>query len=395
LSIDPGRARGARGAVTVVFLASGLTFGSWASRIPAVRDRLGVSEGELGLAFGAMAAGSIVAMPLAGVAAARVGSRRVARLAITASCALAAVLAAAPSLIALTLLAIAYGACFSACGVSMNTHAIAVERRCGRPMLATFHAAFSLGVLAGSLLGALAAGLGVDARIHLAVVAGVMLVTCLLWSRRFLPAAVDRSDRVERLVMRPPRPLTALGTLAFSSLLIQGAAADWSGIYLKDDLGAAAGVAALAFTAFSLAMTAGRLVGDRLVGRHGALIVVRAGGAVAAVVFAAALAVGEPVAGIVGFGVLGAGMASVVPIVMRASASVPGVAAGMAVAAVSSTGYLGFLVGPPIIGGLAELVGLPTALGVLSVLSATIVVLASTSRIERWAVHPATEAARA
>jgi MFS family permease len=376
-----GTPRQARGAVTAIFFLNGLVFGSWAARIPAVRDHVGLSDGELGIALACGAIGSIIAMPIAGGRAARVGSRRATRVSFAAMCAITAVVSLAPSLPALCGLMLLFGAAMGSLDVTMNAHGVAVERRYGRAILASFHAWFSLGGLAGAALGALAAAADLDVRAHLALVAGVMAVVGLSWSRYFLAADADAVGHADPVFVRPPRRLLALGALAFACLLIEGASADWSGVYLRDELGTTAAVAALGFTAFSVTMTVGRLVGDRLVDRFGPTTVVRAGGSIAAIGFGLALLIAEPFAAIIGFACLGAGMSGVVPIVFRASGHVPGMAAGVGLAAVSSTGYLGFLVGPPTIGGIAELVGLPTALVVLVVLASVVALLAATTRL--------------
>jgi MFS family permease len=381
--------RAARGAVTGVFALNGLLFGSWAARIPAVRDRLALSDGELGLALGAIALGAILAMPVAGAIAARAGSRRATRAALVLSCLATGIVALAPSLPLLCVLTLFYGIAMGSLDVTMNLHGLTVERRYERPILAGFHAAFSLGGLAGGALGALAAATDLDVRIHLAVVAALGAGVGIGRSRRFLPGAEDAVGRAEPILARPPRQLYVLGALAFACLLIEGASADWSAVYLVSELGTSAAVGALAFAAFSLTMTAGRLFGDALVARYGPVAVVRAGGVVASGGFGLALLWGEPAAAIAGFACLGAGMASIVPIVFRAAGSVGGMAAGVALAAVSTTGYAGFLVGPPVIGGLSELAGLRTALALLVVLATGITVLARASRPQRLAVAEA------
>jgi MFS family permease len=375
-----GTPRQARGAVAAVFFLNGMIFGSWAARIPAVRDRVDLSDGELGLALACAAIGSIIAMPIAGGRAARIGSRRATRAALALMSVGVAVVALAPSLPVLCALLFLLGGAMGSCDVTMNAHGVEVERRYGRAILAGFHAAFSIGGLAGAALGALAAGAGLDVRVHLALVGAVAAVVGLTWSRRFLGGDADAVGHAEPVFVRPPRRLLALGALAFACLLIEGASADWSAVYLRDELGTAAGVAALAFTAFSITMTVGRLFGDRLVDRFGPLTIVRAGGALAAIGFGLGLAIAEPIAGIVGFACLGAGMSGIVPIVFRASGHMPGMAAGVGLAAVSSTGYLGFLVGPPTIGGIAELTSLPSALVVLVALAAIVALLAPTTR---------------
>ena len=380
-----GSPQAARGAVTAVFAINGVLFGAWAARIPAIRDRVGLSDGELGLVLACIAVGAIAAMPLAGAAGARFGSRRATRGSLLLACVAVGVIPLAPSFPAIAALAVCLGMAMGSLDVSMNAHGVAVESRYDRPILASFHAAFSLGGLAGAALGSLAAAGGLDVRVHLALVAMVSLVVGLVWSRRFLGADVDAVGAADPTFVRPPARLVPLGLLAFACLLIEGASGDWSGVYLRDELGTSAAVAALGFTAFNLTMTAGRIVGDRLVDRFGSIAVVRAGGAIAAVGFALALAAATPVAAIAGFACLGAGMAGVVPIVFRSAGHVPGMAPQLGLAAVSSTGYLGFMVGPPVIGGIAELVGLPSALILIVLLGGVVFSLAPTTRREALA----------
>jgi len=386
-------ARRARGAVTAIFFLNGLLFGAWAARIPAIRDRLALSDGELGLALAFLPVGAIIAMPLAGALAARAGSRRATRAAFALACTTIGLVAFAPSLAAFAALAFALGVGMGSLDVSMNVHGVTVERRYGRPILSSFHAAFSLGGLAGAGLGALVAGAGVDVRVHLAVAAALCGTVGLVWSRRFLPASADAAAAQDPVFVRPPRRLWALGALAFACLLIEGGAADWSGVYIKDELGTGPGVAALGFTAFSVTMTLGRIFGDRLVTRFGSARLVRTGGLVAAVGFGGALVLSTPPAALVGFACLGAGMSSVIPIVFRTAGQAPGIASGVALSAVSSVGYLGFVAGPPAIGGIAELIGLPAALGVLVALAAAVAALAGTTSPR--ALAPAAPAAGA
>jgi MFS family permease len=376
-----GTPRQARAAVASIFFLNGIIFGSWAARIPAVRDHVGLSDGGLGLALACGAIGAIVAMPLAGACATRIGSRRATRVAFGLLCLAGGTVALMPSLPLLCAWMLLFGAAMGSCDVTVNAHGVAVERTYDRSIFAGFHAAFSLGGLAGGALGALAAATGLDVRVHLALVCAGAAVTGLAWSRRFLEADADAVGNAGSVFVRPPRRLLALGALAFACLLVEGASADWSGVYLRDELGTSAAVAALGFTAFSVTMTLGRIFGDRLVDRFGPQAIVRGGGALAAVGFGGALVVAQPVAAVAGFACLGAGMAGVVPIVFRASGHVPGMAAGIGLAAVSSTGYLGFLVGPPTIGGVAELLGLPPALVLLVGLATIVALLAPTTRV--------------
>jgi MFS family permease len=375
--------RPARKAITAVFLLTGILYGAWAARIPGVRDRLDLSDGELGIALAFVPIGAVIAMPLAGALSARIGSRGATRLGFAALCLTTGIVALAPSLVVLCALAAALGVGMGSVDVAMNVHGVTVERRYERPIFVGLHAGFSFGGLLGAATGALVAAAGVDERVHLAATAALAATIGLLWSRQLLPAAEDAATDDQRLFVRPPRRVWALGGLAFACLLIEGASADWSGVYLKDELGTGAGMAALGFTAFSVTMTLGRLVGDRLVERFGPVAVVRAGGLVAAAGFGFALLVATPAAGLVGFASLGAGMSSIVPIVFRAAGHVPGVPSGVAVSAVTTIGYLGFVTGPAIIGALAEVTGLPAALGVVAVLGAIVSALAKTTAAGR------------
>jgi predicted MFS family arabinose efflux permease len=380
--------RAARLAAAVAFVCLGAGGGSWATRIPAVQHRLGLSAAELGLALFGLGFGSLISMPLTGVLIARHGSRPVMRataLAFAVAVALPPLAWNLPTLwIALTL----FGATSGALDVAMNTHGVMVERAYGRPILASLHAAFSGGALLGAALGGLAAGLGIDVRVHLAAVAVLIAIASLATARSLLPAADDRGSAGQRLVLRLPRQIAALGVIAFLSLFVEGAASDWSAVYLAGPLGAGADVAAAGFGGFAAAMMLGRLGGDRLVARLGEVTVVRAGAALAAVGIAIGLVVGDPPAAIIAFTCVGAGVSGIVPIVFRSAGTQPGLPPGIGLAAVTTAGYTGFLVGPPVIGTVAGVTGLPRALGLIAVAAATMSALAGHARVTRRSRAP-------
>jgi MFS family permease len=372
--------RAARGAVTAVFFLNGFLFVSLVARMPAIRDHAGVTNGELGIALASVAIGAVVAMPIAGALAARHGSRQVTRGALALSTGAVLLPVLATSLPALAAAFLVMGLAMGSLDVTMNAHGVAVERRYGRPILSGFHAAFSFGGLAGAATAATAAAAQLDLQVHAALVAAASLMVGLGWSRSFLPAAEDAAGAKHPVLARPPRRLWALGAVAFSCLLVEGAAADWSAVYVHDELNASAATAASAYAAFSLTMAVGRLFGDRLVERVGPVALLRGGGVLAAGGIGAGLAAGAVPGALLGFAALGAGLAAVIPVVFRAAGSTPGIPPGMALAAVSSTGYLGFVAGPPIIGSAAEAVGLPAALLLLVVLGLVIAALARSAQ---------------
>jgi predicted MFS family arabinose efflux permease len=382
----------ARIALVVVFAVNGAVLATFAARIPAVQQLSGLSAAQLGAVLLAPAAGALCAFELAGRVAARWGSG-----ATTAVCAvvfplllpLVALAAADPAVLGVALFA--FGAGNGALDVSMNAAGIRVERALGRPVLSGMHAAYSAGALAGSAAGGAAAAAGLGLRTHALLAAGVALA-CALAATRWLPrGAADRAPdpssgpadlgaapRVRRRVL--PTPVLLLGVVGFAALLAEGAAGDWSALYLRTEAGAGPGTAAAAYAAFSAAMLVGRVLGDRLRARVPAVRLLAGSAGVAALGLAAGLAVGGVAAGVVGFAVLGAGLAVIVPVVFAAGGTLPpertGMPAARALGRVNTLSYLGLLAGPPIVGAVAGAVGLRAALVVPVVLAAAIAVLA-------------------
>jgi MFS family permease len=375
--VAPGRAlRRARLAVVVSFLVSGAGFANWAARIPAVKHDLGLSTGELGIALLGPAIGALASMPLAGVLMVRYGSRVVTRATLALFCLALPLPALAPSLPLLLAALLVLGIGGGALDVAMNGQAVAVEQRYGRPLLAGFHGIWSLGTLGGALAGGAAAALGLAPLPHLTLAAGVLLAVGVVATRWLLPAVADRAEQSGPRLARPTRALALLGAIAFCGLLCEGAAYDWSAVYLRDSLGSSEGLAVSGYVAFTLTMTSGRLVGDAVRARIGSRGLLGGAAAVAAVAFGAGLALATPVAAVTGFALLGAGLSCLVPIVFSATGSVSGLPPGAAIAAISFVGYLGFIVGPPLIGALGTLVTLPAALGVVVALTGLVALMA-------------------
>jgi MFS family permease len=382
--------RGARLAVTALFLAHGVLFGTWVARIPAVQEDLGLGEGELGVALLFLTLGAMLAMPVAGWIVAREGSRATARQAVVVFAALLPGVALAPSLALLALALLLFGAAAGALDIAMNAHGFEVERRYARPILSSFHAGWSFGGLVGAATGALVAWAGVGPVPHFAAVAAVVAFVGLLASAALLPSGADRPESPPRLA-RPPRRLLVLAVLALCGLFAEGAAADWSAVYIAGPLDAGAGLAALGFAAFSVTMAGFRLLGDTLTTRWGPVALMRRGALLAGGALAAALLIGHPAAALIGFACMGAGLAAVVPVAFRAAGSLPGVPAGAGIAALTTVGYTAFVVGPPVIGFVAEVAGLPLALGIVAVLLGVLAALAPEAQPARHLGAPVLE----
>ncbi len=373
--------------MALLFFINGALFASWVSRVPAIQAERGLSHGALGCALLGVALGALVAMPLAGWGTTRFGSRRVSQVTAVAYCATLPWLAIAPNACILGLTLFCFGAVHGALDVAMNAQAVAVETRYGRPIMSSFHALWSLGGLAGAALGGVVAAAGVPPLAHFC---GASLVLGAVTATSVLPRLLDAGEVQSRALFDqgesrpaftwPPRSIVALGAVAFCIMMGEGAMADWSAIYLRDTAGAGEGLAAVGYAAFSIAMAAGRFSGDTLAARYGPVILVRTGGAIAAAGLGLALLIGQSAAALIGFAAVGAGFATIVPQVLSAAGRTPGIAPGPALAVATTLGYTGFLIGPPLIGFVAELAGLRAAFGIIAAMSAVAVILAPSVR---------------
>lgn len=364
----PSVPRAARLAVAGYFFLTGMTFASWAVRIPAVQAKLGLSPGELGGALVGTALGELVSMNLAGYLAARFGSRLATVIASVCLSVLLPLLALAPSLSLLVATLVLFGASFGSVNVAMNTQGVTVERRYARSIFSSFHACYSLGGLTGSLVGGLVAAHGMAPLPHFLGVALLGMILALSVVRFLLPDHADaQGARIAFARLTPS--LLALGFVAFCVLLGEGAMADWRAVYLHTVLGAQMGLAAAGYATFSIVMAVGRGLGDRLTNRLGPRVMVRLGGLVAAGGFALALVVNWVPLALIGFGLVGAGFSVIFPLTLSAAGRTSQQVPGLAVATVAMCGYIGFLAGPAMIGLGANTLNLRVSLGVVVLLS--------------------------
>jgi predicted MFS family arabinose efflux permease len=377
---------------------NGFLLASWVARLPATRDRLGAGAAELGLVLLAPGIGSLLSMPFSGRWCRRFGSRLVVAGTTLAASGILVALAVLPSLVALGLILFVWGSCYGSWDVAMNVHGSAVEQRAGREWMPRYHACWSVGGIAGAGCGALAAEAGAPLHLHFAGVA-VACVALVAWALRSF--VEDRDPRPEAAPgLRPRRTgrarvltsrLLLVGVVTLCATTLEGAAADWLALFLTDERGASQSLAAFGYAVFAIAMAAGRFSGTAVaerLGRHGA---VRAGGLVSfAGVLLTVLGPGL-VAAYLGAALWALGVCLVFPAAVSAGGESPGRPAD-AIAAVTTIGYGGFLVGPPLIGLLADQVGLGRALLVLLVLAGGIAALAPAVRARR--LQPAAGALR-
>lgn len=380
----------ARRAVAALFLVNAVAFANVVPRLPAIKAALALSNTSLGTAVAAMPVGALLSGPLAGTLIARFGSGR---LAVACSVAMGAVLplfAVAPAWGVLAAAFLLLGALDSLMDVSMNAHALRVQREYGRSIINSLHGLWSIGAVLGGGAGALAASQGLALEPHLILAGTATALIAVAAGRRLLTgpdepevvpvdhlAPAEASDVSE--AARPSRPirrLALLGLLLVLSAAVEDAPSSWGAVLLRQELGASVAVAGLVYIGFQSSMTVGRLAGDWVVDRFGPAAVVRAGGALTTVGVGGGLAIGEPAAVIAGFALAGFGTASLFPVVFHAAGEVPGVSTGHGLAAVAWMARVGFLVTPPIIGVVGDAVSLRAGLVLVPVAGALIALLA-------------------
>jgi predicted MFS family arabinose efflux permease len=377
---SPRNVQGARRATRGFFLLCGIAAASWAPMVPFAQTRLALDEAQLGVVLLCLGVGSTLTMPLAGWITHRHGSRVVVPVSGALVCVAVPLLAFAPSTIALAATLALFGAALGMLDVSMNAHAVDVERLHDRPLMSGFHALYSVGGLAAPPAISALLGAGLPLVMCATVIAAVLLATVATQSRHLLAPAVDRSA-TRSMFSRPPTIAVLIGLLCLVLFLAEGAMLDWSAVLLYSRRGVALTRAGLGYSAFSVAMVIGRLLGDRVTAALGPARIVRYGGLVAAAGFVLASALPWATSSMAGFVLVGLGASNIVPVLFSAAGRLPGTAPGVAIATVTTFGYAGLLAGPALIGMAAGALSLPVALGGVAVL--LVAVAASASIVRR------------
>ncbi|MCX4702957.1 MFS transporter [Streptomyces sp. NBC_01373] len=378
-------------ALTVFFALDGFIFAGWVVRIPAIKEQTNASASALGLALLGVSAGAVLTMMLTGRLCRRYGTHPV-----TVICGILLSLSIAlPPLThsALTLGAVLFlfGMAYGGINVAFNSAAVDLVRALHRPIMSSFHAAFSLGGMIGAGLGALVAGVLSPTR-HLLGLTAVGLLVTLFAGRTLLriqpPAPSDNAPQPSQSAPRmetAPRRLNTrtrglvitFGLIALCTAYGEGAMADWSALHLEQDLDASPGIAAIGYSCFALAMTIGRLTGTRLLERLGQTRTLVAGGTTAAIGMLLGALAPSLWAALLGFVITGLGLANLFPVAVERAGTLAG-PDGVAIA--STLGYGGMLLGPPAIGFMADWFSLPAALTSVAALAATAAVIGFVTR---------------
>lgn len=346
----------------LAFLAAGLAMSAWAPLVPFAKTRLALGDAELGLLLLCLGAGSLVAMPVTGVLTARYGCRLVVLISGALTCLFVPGLAYAPTPLLLGATLFAVGASIGTLDVAMNVQAVIVERESGGSLMSGFHGLFSVGGFIGAGLMALLLWTGLTPTASAAVISALVALSLVLAAPNLLRQP-DAAERDGPLFVVPHGAVIFIGALCFLSFLAEGAILDWSALLLTVEQGLDASRGGLGYAAFAIAMTVGRLTGDRVVRALGGKRVLLLGGVCgAAGFFLSVLAPSVPLA-LMGFVLIGLGASNVVPILFTAAGNQKAMPASLAISAVTTLGYAGILAGPAMIGFVAHASSLNLAFG--------------------------------
>ncbi|MEN9599285.1 MAG: hypothetical protein RL596_1604 [Bacteroidota bacterium] len=363
-----------RFAVACFFFIAGICFASWASRIPDISKSLGLGEAALGAVLLALPIGSMCSLPLSGWLVAKLGSKKVATMSATIYPIVLCSLGFANSIIALVCCLFFFGLFGNMMNISVNTQAVGVEAMYKRSIMATFHGVWSLAGFTGAAIGTLLIARNINPMQHFMLIAGAMIALGLYMQQHILTKDIGNPN--QPIFAKPDSNLLKLGLIAFCCMAAEGTMFDWSGIYFQKIVAVPKNLTTLGYAAFMSTMAGGRFLGDRLVTNFGRKPILQASGIVIAIGLLIAVFFPFIITATIGFLFVGIGVSSVVPIVYSQAGKSTTMNAGVALAAVSSIGFLGFLIGPPLIGFIAELLGLQWSFGLIALLGFGTTVLA-------------------
>ena len=379
--------RRARIAVTVTFIINGFSAGSFVARIPDFKRILDVSNGTLGLSLLFVSAGVFLALKPAGRYSAKFGSQPIIFFSTIALALSYLLLGFLFSLIWFWITLFIFGFVLAAQDVSMNAHAVVVEQRAGRRLMSVFHAMFSVGTLFGGILGGVFSQLEITPLSQALLLALAYIVAALLVRPLLLPASADTHHFGDEKRAKHPFIFVILGLFGLFAALSEGAAGDWGGVLARETFGASPFISTLPYIVFCTAMIIGRLSGDYLAHRFGASKVIAAGGVIAGTGLSAGLLIGGIPAIMVAWFLLGIGLSVVIPLMFSAAGTIAltkysgVIAPSEAVAKVSGVSYFGFVIGPPLIGFIADAFELRWTLMLLAGLSYLLILASRYARV--------------
>lgn len=367
-------------AISAFFFVAGLTFASWASRIPDIKTKLQLSDAGLGLILFALPVGQMISLPISAALVSRFGSKS---LIITGALLYPLsliLLASSGTGIALAFSLFVFGIWANLLNIAMNTQAVSVENIYGRSIMASFHGVWSMAGFAGALAGTFFVSNAISPLLHFTI---ICIVTGLvIWAayRHTVPSDKNEGSEKQPLFVKPDRRILLLGMIAFCCMVCEGAMADWSGVYYQKVVQSPASLTTIGYVAFMGTMATGRFIGDWLVTKFGVTRILQLSGVLIAGGLLTAVILPNIATATIGFLMVGFGVSSVVPIVFSLAGKSTNMSPGAALASVSTISFLGFLIGPPVIGFVAELTSLRISFLIIALLGFGTTLLASKTK---------------
>lgn len=365
--------------VTAFFFVQGLAFATWASRIPDIKQYLQVDEGIWGNVLFALPLGLMVSLPISGWLVTHYGSRKMVIVGAILYALTLVGIGFAPGMWYLVGALFLFGIWGNMVNIAVNTQAIGVEELYGQSIMASFHGAWSLAGFSGAAIASAMVLMGVSTGVHFLLVTCTALVLMVVFYKNLLASGARAST--QPVFVKPDSKLLRLGVIGFFGMFSEGAMFDWSGLYFKDTVLASPNIVPLGYLSFMSTMTGGRFVGDYLANRLGRKTMLQLSGVCICAGLAVSVAFPMVATAIAGFLLVGFGVSSVVPLVYGAAGKSGSMSAGMALAAVSSISFFGFLLGPPLIGRIAALSSLRFSFALVAVMGLCVALLASRSKL--------------
>jgi MFS family permease len=360
--------RQVRIAVSLFFFCQGLSFASWASRIPDIKTALHLSEAGLGSILLALPMGQLVTMPFSGRAVTRFGSKNVLRIAICGYAFALTTIGLAEKDWQLMLALFSFGVFGNLCNISVNTQGVYAEAMYERPIMASFHGVWSTAGFSGALISSLMMKLVISPYTHFCIIAGLVILLMLVFNKYLLLTPVNKAAASFKKIKMPHGSLLLLGVTAFCCLSAEGCMFDWSGVYFKEVVKAEGSWVSLGYASFMIMMATGRFMGDRLAQRYSRKKMVQLSGVLIFTGMLIAVLFPTLIPATIGFMITGLGVSSIIPMLYSTAAKIKTVSSGIAISTVSGVGFLGFLMGPPLIGYIAALSGLQYSFALIAVL---------------------------
>lgn len=341
-------------AVSLFYFTTGLVFSSWASRIPTIKNNLSISEGELGMLLLVMPIGEIATMALVGKLIASYGSKTIFKIGILSYAATLILIAIAPSFWTLAIVLTVFGICSNACNISINTQGVDVEKIYNRSIMSSFHGAWSLAGFTGALIGLGLMYFNIQTLTHFILIF-VIIAIIFFTQQKFLIESESEKLEENKGFVKPDKILLQLGFIGFLGMATEGTMFDWSGVYFHEIVKAPERLVTLGYAAFMVMMALGRFVGDRFIERYGKKRILQISGILMGSGLLISVFFPSLVICTMAFMLVGIGVACTVPTVYSVAGQHKTINPGVALAMVSSISFLGFLMGPPLIGYIAEL----------------------------------------